>query len=140
MGELNIVEYSDLRPVADMISRFQIHLYLLVENPITWEPVSSPDEMKQAAIDNITQELDTQLHKFFSRRLFKDKIKNWHRAYNHRGTGSTKVRASEIKDIYHDAAPVPGEVPNSESSIFVKEIRAILQKAITTGKGKLQKP
>jgi GTPase SAR1 family protein len=138
LGELNVVEYSDLRPVADMISRFQIHLYLFVENPIAWEPASSPDEMKQVAIDNITQELDAQLHKFFSKRLFKDKIKNWHQAYNHRGTGSTKVRASEIKNIYHDAAPVPGEVPNSESSEFVKKIREILQEAIATGNGKLR--
>jgi hypothetical protein len=138
LGELNIVEYSDLRPVADMISRFQIHLYLFVENPISWEPDSSPDEMKQTAIDNITQELDYQLHRFFSKRLFNDKIKNWHQAYNHRGTGSTKVRAYEIKEIYHDAAPVPGEVPNSESSMFVKGIREILQKAIVTGNGKLK--
>jgi hypothetical protein len=139
LGELNRVEYSNLRPVADMISRFQIHLYLFVENPISWQSNSASEEMKQTAIDNITQELDSQLHQFFSKKLFEEKIKLWHDAYNHRGTGSTKVRAYEIKDIYNDVAPIPGEVPNTKSSVFVQEIRNILKEAIGAGNGKLKK-
>ncbi len=108
-----------------------------MENPISWDPETSPEVMKQASIDNITQELDSQLHRFFSERLFKEQIKNWHQAYSHRGTGSTKIRAYEIKDIYNDAAPIPGEVPNSESSVFVKEIREILNQAISASNGKI---
>jgi hypothetical protein len=137
LGELNIDEYNGLQPVADMISRFQIHLYLFVENPMSWDPETSPEVMKQASIDNITQELDSQLHRFFSERLFKEQIKNWHQAYSHRGSGSTKIRAYEIKDIYNDAAPIPGEVPSSESSVFVKEIKKILKEAVTVGDGKI---
>jgi hypothetical protein len=137
LGELNMDEYNNLKPVADMLSRFQTHLYLFVDNPISWDPDYAPDEMKQASIDNITQELNFQLHQFFSERLFKEQIKNWHQAYSHRGTGSTKIRAYEVKDIYNDAAPIPGEVPNSESSAFVKEIREILKEAVSVGGGKI---
>lgn len=134
---MNIDQYNNLKPVADLIARFQIHLYLFIENPIDWDPDNAPDEMKQSSIDNINRELDFRLHQFFSERLFKEQIQNWHYAYSHRGTGSARIRAYDVKDIYNDAAPIPGEVPNSESSAFVKEIRAILQDSIREGGGKL---
>ena len=116
LGELNRDEYDDLKPVADLIGRMQIHLYLFAENPIDWKPRHAPDEMKQTAIDNITKQIDIRLHELFKERLFIGKIKNWHEAYSHRGYGSTRTRAYQIRGIYDDAAPIPGEVPNSESS------------------------
>ena len=81
--------------------------------------------------------LYSKLHELFSERLFREQIQNWHHAYSHRGTGSTRIRAYDVKDIYNDAAPIPGEVPNSESSAFIKEIRAILQESVGEGGGKL---
>ncbi|MCU0613454.1 MAG: hypothetical protein MUD09_00060 [Desulfobacterales bacterium] len=138
LGELNVDEYDDLKPVADLISRLQIHLYLFSENPIDWKPKHAPDAMKQTAIDNITKEIDIRLHDLIKERLFIGKIKNWHEAYSHRGYGSTRTRAYQIKDIYGEAAPVPGEVPNSESIEFVKDIRDILRESIKTGGGELK--
>ena len=64
LGELNTDEYDTLRPVADLITRLQVHLYLFIENPINWDPINAPDEMKQGAIDIITRELDASLHQF----------------------------------------------------------------------------
>ena len=93
--------------------------------------------MKQAAIDNITKQIDIRLHDLIKERLFIGKIKNWHEAYSHRGYGSTRTRAHQIRDIYDEAAPIPGEVPNSESGDFVKEIRNILRESIKTGGGEL---
>jgi hypothetical protein len=137
LGEMNIDQYNNLKPVADLIFRFQTHLYLFTETPIAWDPDHAPEEMKQASIDSISRELDSRLHQFFSEKLFIEQIQNWHNAYSHRGTGSTRIRAYDVKDIYNDAAPIPGEVPNSESSAFVKEIRSILQESINEGGGKL---
>lgn len=137
LGEMFIDEYNNLKPVADLITRFQTHLYLFAENPLSWEPEHAPDEMKQASIDNINKELDSRLHEFFSERLFTDQIKNWHHAYSHRGTGSTRVRAYDVRDIYNDAAPIPGEVPDSQSSAFIKEIREILREAVKQGGGRI---
>ncbi len=138
LGEMFQDEYNGLQPVADLITRFRNHLYLFVENPLSWAPYHAPDEMKQTAIDNINQSLDSRLHEFFSERLFTDQIKNWHHAYSHRGTGSTRVRAYDVRDIYNDAAPIPGEVPDSQSSEFVKEIRTILQDAVKEGGGRIK--
>lgn len=137
LGELNIDQYYNLKPVADLIARFQTHLYLFIENPIDWDTNHAPDEMKQSSIDSISRELDSRLHQLFSERLFKKQIQNWHHAYSHRGTGSTRIRAYDVKDIYTDAAPIPGEVPNTESTEFVKEIRAILQESVSEGGGKI---
>ena len=139
LGEMYIDEYNNLKPVADLITRFQTHLYLFVENPLLWDPAHAPDEMKYVAIDNINKELDSRLHEFFSERLFTDQIKNWHHAYSHRGTGSTKDRAYDVRDIFNDAAPIPGEVSDSQSIVFIKEIREILQEAIREGGGRIEK-
>lgn len=138
LGDMHKNEYNGLQPVADLIDRFQTHLYLFVENPISWDPGHAPEDMKHAAIDNISQELDTRLHEFFSERLFTDQIINWHQAYSHRGTGSTKIRAYDVREIYNDAAPIPGEVPDSQSSTFVKEIKNILQEAVSGGGGRIE--
>jgi energy-coupling factor transporter ATP-binding protein EcfA2 len=138
LGELNIDEYDTLRPVADLITRLQVHLYLFIENPIRWNPINAPEAMKQWAIDSITREIDTCLHQFVSDRLFKEKVKDWYQAYGHRGIGSTTVRSHEIKDIYNQAAPIPGEVPTSYSSKFLLEIRKLVRKAVETAGGRFQ--
>lgn len=137
LGEMFIDEYNNLKPVADLITRFQTHLYLFAENPLSWEPDHAPDEMKQASIDNINKVLDSRLHEFFRERLFTDQIKNWHQAYSHRGTGSTRVRAYDVRDIYNDAAPIPGEVQDTQSTAFIKEIRGILKEAVKEGGGRI---
>ncbi len=139
LGEMYTNEYNGLRPVADLIYGFQTHLYLFIQNPILWDPDHAPEEMKQAAIDNISQELDSRLHDFFSGRLFIDKIEKWYHAYSHKGTGSARIRAYDVKDIYNEAAPIPGEVPDKKTSKFVKKIRSILQEAVSEGGGKIEK-
>ena len=136
LGEMYIDEYNGLQPVADLITRFQTHLYLFIENP-KWNPDYADDEMKQTVIDKISQELDSKLHERFSERMFTDKISNWYKAYSHRGTGSTRTRAFDVKEIYDEAAPIPGEVPDSKSSDFIKEIRSLLQEAIKESGGRI---
>ena len=138
LGELNIDEYDTLRPVADLITRLQVHLYLFIENPIDWDPINAPEEMKQRAIDSITRELDVGLHQFVSERLFKEKIKNWYQAYSHRGIGSTLARSHEVKDIYNQTAPIPGELPTSHSSKFLFEVRKLVRKAVKTAGGRFR--
>ena len=138
LGELNIDEYGSLTPVADLITRLQVHIYIFIENPIDWDPKSAPDEMKQTAIDKITRALDAGLHDFVSERLFKGKIRDWYQAYSHRGAGSTLVRSHEVKNIYNQAAPIPGELPTSYSSQFLLEIRKLLRRAVENAGGKFR--
>lgn len=138
LGELNIDEYDTLRPVADLITRLQVHLYLFIENPINWDPTYAPDDMKQGAIDRITRELDATLHDFVSEKLFKEKTRDWYQAYSHRGGGSTLVRSHEVKNIYDQTAPIPGELPTSHSSQFLLEIRKMVRKAVEAAGGRFQ--
>ncbi len=138
LGEMNTNEYKGLQPVADLIYGFQTHLYLFIQNPISWDPDHAPEEMKQTVIDNISQKLDSRLHDFFSERLFIDKIEKWYHAYSHRGSGSTRTRAYDVKNIYNEAAPIPGEVPDKQTSRFVKKIRTILQEAVGEGGGRIE--
>lgn len=137
LGELYRDEYDTLKPVADLLARLQINLYFFIENPLRWESDSVEEDMKQIALDNITRELDTRLHGFASDRLFKEKITRWYNAYDHRGLGSARTRAYEIKSIYDDVAPIPGEIPSSETNEFLHLIRKLLHDAVATGGGKL---
>ncbi len=139
LGEMYTNEYNGLQPVADLIAGFQTHLYLFIQNPISWDPDHAPEDMKHIAIDNISQELNSRLHEFFSERLFVDKIEKWYHAYSHRGTGSTRTRAYDVMDIYNEAAPIPGEVPDSQTTTFVKKVRNILQEAVSEGGGRIEK-
>ncbi len=138
LGELNKDEYDTLRPVADLLTRLQVHLYLFIENPIGWDPRNATDEMKQAAIDETTRELDRSLHQFVSQRMFRNKVIEWYKAYSHRGIGSTRVRANEVRGIYSDAAPIPGEIPTSESNRFLHEIKQIVREALSKSGGRLR--
>ncbi len=134
LGELYVDEYDTLKPVADLLSRLQTNLYFFIENPLTWDP-SGIDEMKQQALDNISKELDSRLHEFVSERMFKEQISRWYDAYSHRGAGSARTRAYEVKYIYDDVAPVPGEIPSSATIDFLNDIRRLLRDSVSAGGG-----
>jgi hypothetical protein len=58
-----------------------------------------------------------------ARRLRDQRVPDWQDAYNQRGTGSTFVRASVIKEkVYAKAAPVPGIAPSPGKNKFLREV------------------
>ncbi len=131
-------EYDTLRPVADLIRVLSEHIMRFLENPIKWEPSSKvTEEMRQAAIDSISRELYSQLHKLARKRLISDPALDWGTAFSRRGTGSTRVRARDIAMIYDLAAPIPDERIDGEMDKFIVDITELVREAVKVGGGKL---
>jgi hypothetical protein len=137
LGVLGWDEYDNLRPVADLIRVLSEHAVVFINSPLRVEPTTSPEDLISEAIDNIAREIFKKLHVFVSEILFVNKVSEWNHAYSHSGYGSTRVRARGIKDIYDNAAPIPGEIPSVDSNKFLSEIRALIRTGIESGGGKI---
>lgn len=138
LGVWGVDEYDTLKPVADLLSRLQEHIYLSLNNPLDWKPPNAPEDMRQTAIDNIMQELEGRLFELVEKRLFTGKVVSWRTAYDYRGPGSTRVRAHDIRKIYDEAAPIPGEIPTPDSHAFLQEIRDLVRESIKAGGGEIE--
>jgi hypothetical protein len=138
LGVLGEDEYNNLRPVADLIARLTEHISLFLSQPLKWATDNISEDDKIAAIDKIEQDVYTNLHKFAPDRLFISRIKDWNHAYaDHRGPGSTYERAVDIKNIYDSSAPIPGEIPSTDSNQLISELREVVKNSIMFGGGKL---
>lgn len=138
LGVFRQDEYDTLRPVADLIRLTQGHLSRYLATPLDWEPHAPRDgeDSRTQATDAIRSEVFTRLHDLARRRLLDDRFSGWVGAYEHRGMGSTRVRARDIVGIYEEAAPVPNEMP-SDSNQFLFEVRRLVAEAIIAGGGRL---
>lgn len=121
--------YDNLRPVADLIRFLSEHLNAFIVKPRGWDPSAPDEEARQQAVDRVAQEFFSRLHSLANRRLFIDHVAEWGGAYRHAGTGSTRLRARDIRDLYEDAAPIPGEVPEPESTELLDGIRSMFTEA-----------
>lgn len=130
-------QYDSLRPVADMIKLLTERLAAFITTPREWDPANASAEARDAAVEKVAQEVYSRLHVLIGERLFHDHLSEWVEAYAHRGTGSTKVRAREIRGIYETAAPVPGETPAPDASSFLDDIRGLFREAASAAKAKV---
>lgn len=138
LGILGEDEYNSLRPVADLIARLSEHISKFLSEPLKWKPENPSEDIKLESINIIEREVFKLLDKFTSDRLFRNKISRWSHAYSaHRGPGSTVHRAYDIRDIYNEAAPIPGEVPSPDVNKFLLEIRQLVKDAIHSSGGKM---
>ncbi len=133
-------EYDSLKPVADLIRILQSHLSQFLAQPLGWDPTLPPEneETHAAAIDLIRKEAFSRLHDFSRRRILDECISGWAEAYDYRGTGSTKLRARSIIELYSTAAPIPNEMPGPDANEFLNEMRTLAIEAIETGGGKMK--
>lgn len=140
LGVFRQDEYDSLKPVADLIRLLQNHLSRFLSTPLGWHPhaPAEDDESRTVAIDSIRTEIHTRLHDLAKRRILDERFSGWVEAYEHRGTGSTFVRAREIVSIYQSAAPVPNEMPGPDSNEFLFEIRELVADSVAAGGGKLK--
>jgi hypothetical protein len=140
LGVFKIDEYGDLKPVADLIRLLQIHVSQFLTVPLDWlpsiPPVDSPERIEP--IDAIKKEVFTQLHDMSKRRVLDERIREWVVAYEHRGIGSTRVRARDVVTIYEGAAPVPNEMPGPDANKFLFELRELIAKSVQMAGGKLK--
>jgi len=133
VGVLDQDEYDTLRPIADMISLLQIQISKFLSEPLRWNPGAIPEDRdaeRIQAIDNIRKQVFTRLHELSHRRLVDERLSGWVEAYEHRGTGSTRVRAKDMIALYEQAAPVPNEMPGPDLNEFLFEVRELVAESI----------
>ncbi len=123
-------EYDTLRPVADLRLELRDRIYIFIQSPLRWEgPVPAEEEM-QTKYDALADNLSGRLLALATRRVWRDRIKDWERAYQKSGRGSTFVRARIIgNEIYDPAAPVPDIVPTLDRNQFLREVVAEVEGA-----------
>ena len=139
LGIFQVDEYDTLRPVADLIRLLQSHISQFLLNPLSWEPTIPPEdaEVRITAIDAIKKEVFSRLHNLSRRRVLSERLSGWVQAYEHRGAGSTRVRAREVVTLYEGAAPVPNEMPGLDANGFLFELRDLIVESVQAGGGRL---
>lgn len=133
-------EYDTLQPVADLIKLLQIHVSHFLSVPLSWSPTTPPDDSTDRidSIDAIKKEVFTRLHDLSKRRILEEQLREWVVAYEHRGMGSTRVRARDLATIYGNAAPILNEMPGSDSNKFLFELRELIADSVKTAGGQLK--
>jgi hypothetical protein len=131
------VEYGTLKPLADLIDRLTEAISQFLDSPVSWT-VPPTDEERDAAISRIRREVSVALHSFVAGKLLDGPLPKWVSAFEHRGIGSTVLRARDLHEIYEDAAPVPGPAMAPDTAQFLREIRELVHGAIAAGGGKIE--
>lgn len=121
-------EYDNLKPVADLRKQLQDRLYVLLQNPLRWDPIEpSDDAHKQQVFDGLANALSAKTLDLASRRVRAERMSDWQSAYNQSGRGSSYVRASIIGErIYDRAAPIPDSTPSPDRNSFLHEVASVV--------------
>ena len=115
-------EYDTLRPVTDLRQELRDRIYVFIQSPSRWEGPEPTEEERQAKYDALADNLSGRLLALSTRRVWRERIKVWERAYQESGTGSPFVRARIIgNDIYEPAAPIPDVMPTPDRNQFPRE-------------------
>lgn len=130
-------EYKDLKPVADLVARLAESITKFLDKPIRWEPRLPTDSESDGALAQVQRAVFSRLHEFVERKLLRVPRKDWVRAFDYRGPGSTYDRASVIRMIYEGSAPIPALMLDAHSQEFLREVRVLLHDAIREGGGEL---
>ena len=123
-------EYESLRPVADLRQELLDRIYVFIQNPLRWKDLEPLEEERQSKYDAFADSLGGRLLALSTRRVWRERIDVWERAYHESGRGSTFVRARIIgNDIYEPAAPVPDVTPSPDHNQFLREVVAEVEAA-----------
>ncbi|MGJ4908053.1 hypothetical protein [Bradyrhizobium sp. HKCCYLS2033] len=131
-------EYSNLRPVADLIACLQEEAAKWLDRPADWKNVPASEEEREAALDPIRQLVFSRLHDLVSVRLRDDQLSKWRQAYQFAGKGSAGHRAELINDIHHEAAPHMSAAMTEDAREFLDKLYLILQEAISESGGDIK--
>ena len=134
-------EYDTLRPIADLILRLQERISSFLSEPLEWSPAipkEGAEDIRIQAVDAIRREVNKRLHDLSRRRMIDEQLSGWVEAYELKGTGSTRVRAKELVDLYETAAPIPNEMPGPDANEFLFELRELVAESVEDGGGELR--
>ena len=136
-GEM-AVEYDSLRPVADLVARLSESISLYLDKPIAWTRMPIDDAEAEAAISQIRRNLASEIHEISLERIITQHLTAWRGAYDLKGKGSTLNRASALLQIYEKAAPLPDTVMTEQASLFILEIRKLIESGIKSSGGEVR--
>jgi hypothetical protein len=122
-------EYDTMKPVAHLLSLLLDKFTAFVGTPREWKPSDASTESKDAIVARVSAEVSKRLEEYVARRMREEHLNEWTVAYSQRGTGSTRLRAKEIRSINEDVAPVPDEVPAPLASKLLDDFREIFREA-----------
>ena len=122
-------EYDNLKPVADLRKQLQDRLYVLLQNPLRWEPAEPTDDaQKQQVFDELANTISAKILDLATRRVRAERMPEWQSAFNQTGRGSSYARASIIgEQIYERAAPIPDVTPSPDRNSFLHEVAAVVE-------------
>lgn len=122
-------EYDNLKPVADLRKQLQDRLYVLLQNPLRWEPAEPNDDaQKQQVFDELANTISAKILDLATRRVRAERMPEWQSAFNQTGRGSSYARASIIgEQIYERAAPIPDVTPSPDRNSFLHEVAAVVE-------------
>lgn len=122
-------EYDNLKPVADLRKQLQDRLYVLLQNPLRWDPAEPTDDAhKQQVFDGLANALSAKTLDLATRRVRAERMPEWQSAFNQSGRGSSYARASIIGErIYDRAAPIPDVTPSPDRNSFLHEVAAVVE-------------
>ncbi|MBK8916497.1 MAG: GTPase domain-containing protein [Azonexus sp.] len=122
-------EYDNLKPVADLRKQIQDRLYILLQNPLRWDPIEPTDDThKQQVFDGVANTLSAKILDLATRRVRAERMPEWQSAFNQSGRGSSYARASIIGErIYDRAAPIPDVTPSPDRNSFLHEVAAVVE-------------
>jgi energy-coupling factor transporter ATP-binding protein EcfA2 len=122
-------EYDNLKPVADLRKQLQDRLYMLLQNPLRWDPDEPTDDAhKQQVFDELAKALSTKTLDLATCRIRAERMPEWQLAFNQSGPGSSYTRASIIGErIYERAAPIPDVTPSPDRNSFLHEVAAVVK-------------
>lgn len=135
--DINDGEYKDLTPVADLVARLSESITRFIDKPIRWSPRPPSEAESESALSRVQRAVFSRLHDFVARKLLRVPRREWMRAFDYSGRGSTYDRASVIRMIYESSAPIPGPALDAHSEDFLREVRVLLHEAIRDGGGEL---
>jgi energy-coupling factor transporter ATP-binding protein EcfA2 len=123
-------EYDNLKPVADLRKQLQDRLYVLLQNPLRWEPAEPTDNAeKQQIFDGLANALSVKTLDLATRRVRAERMSEWQTAFNQAGRGSSFERATIIgEQIYDRAAPIPDVTPSPDRNTFLHEVAELVDR------------
>lgn len=121
-------EYDNLKPVADLRKQLQDRLYILLQNPLRWDPEEpTEDADKQQVFDALANALSAKTLDLATRRVRAERMSEWQSAFNQSGRRSSYARASIIgEQIYERAAPIPDATPSPDRNSFLHEVASVV--------------
>ncbi|MGC2160369.1 MAG: hypothetical protein WA634_00540, partial [Silvibacterium sp.] len=130
-------EYKDLKPVADFVARFAESITKFLDRPMRWKPQLPPETDGDEALSRVQRAVFGRLHSFVEEKLLKVPRKDWVKAFEYKGAGSTFDRRKVIQIIYDESAPIPGPALDPHSEQFLRAVRLLVHEAILEGGGEL---